>query len=120
SHLAGFRLKRGDLSHEIGMGRVAEAGDLDIDDVALEARLDRIDANDVADDDHVERLVAWLPRDPERNRGVWRTAHLVYGLVEAEPQNVLTIDGDDDVVCLQAGLGGGRVVNGRHHLEQPL
>ena len=36
------------------MRRFAEAGNLDIDDIALKARLDWIDANNVANDRHVE------------------------------------------------------------------
>src|SRR5262245_45810290 len=112
SNLAYLLLERGDFSHEVGMRRFAEAGDLDIDDIPLTAGLDRINTNDVTNDRYVERLVVRLAGDPERNWSVWRTAHLIYRLVKAEPYGVRTVDGNDDVVGLQAGLGRRCVVNG--------
>src|SRR5262249_18143544 len=105
-------LERGDFSRQVGMRRLTEAGDLDIDDIALTACLDRIDTNNVTNDRYIEWLVVRFAGDPERNWSVWRTAHLVYGLVKDEPHGVRTIDGDNDVVGLQAGLSCRRVVNG--------
>ena len=82
--------------------------------------LDRVDADDVAHHLHVEGLVDALAHDRERDRRVDRAAHLLDRLLQREPDDLLVVEVGDEVVGQQAGLGGGRVVDGRHHLDDAV
>ena len=56
----------------------------------------------------------------ELDLGVDRAAHLLDRLVEGQALHRLAVEMGDDVVGHDAGLGGGRVVDRRHHLDQPV
>ncbi len=73
----------------------------------------------VAGDRDDDRLVLALAHDRELDRGVHRAAHLLDRLVEGQPLDRLAVELGDDVVRQDAGLGGRRVVDRRHHLDQP-
>ena len=101
-------------------GLLVELGDADIADVVLDLRAHRAHADDVARDRHLDRLVLALAHDGELDLGVHRAAHLLDGLVQGEPLHLLLVELGDDVVGHDAGLGGGRLVDRRHHLDQAV
>ena len=102
------------------MRLLVEGGDLDVDQVAFGAGLDGVDADHVAHDLDVEWLVLALAHDGERDRRVDRPAHLLHRLLERQAHDLLVVEVGDEVVGLQAGLGGRRVVDGRDHLDHAV
>ena len=56
----------------------------------------------------------------ELDLGVDRAAHLLDRLVEGEALHRLAVEMGDDVVRHDAGLGGGRLVDRRDHLDQAV
>src|SRR5262249_51190084 len=118
--LRGRSLEVLDLPYEVAVGLLVEGRDLDVDDVALEAGFDRVDADDVAHNSHIERIVPPFARNGERDRRVDGAAHFVDGLLERLSGNRRAIEMGDDVVGLQAGARRGRIVDGRHHPQNPL
>ena len=90
------------------------------DVVAFESRAHRAHLDDVAGDRDLDRLVLALAHDRELDLGVHRAAHLVDRLVEGEALHRLVVEMGDDVVGQDAGLGGRRLVDRRHHLDQAV
>ena len=70
--------------------------------------------------DTVDRLVLALAHDGELDLGVHRAAHFLDRLVQGETLHLLAVELGDDVVGHDAGLGGGRLVDRRHHLDQAV
>ena len=99
------------------MRLLVEGGDLDVDHVAFRPRLDGVDADDVAHDLDVEGIILAFAHDGERDRRVDRPAHLVDRLLEREADDLLAVQMRDEVVGLQACLGGRRVVDGGDDLH---
>ena len=83
-------------------------------------RAHRAHADDVAHDRHFDRLVLALAHDGELDLGVHRSAHLLDRLVQGQALHLLVVELGDDVVGQDAGLGGGRLVDRRHHLDQAV
>ena len=102
------------------MRLLVEGRDLDVDDVAFEPRLDRVDADHVAHDLDVERLVLAPAHDRQGDRRVDGPAHLLDRLLERQPDDLLAVEMRDQVVGLQAGLGRRRVVDRRNHLDDAV
>ena len=103
------------------MRLLVEGRDLDVGDVvALVVGLDGVDADDVAHDLHVEGLVVALAHDRQRDRRVDGAAHLLDRLLERQADDLLVVEVGDEVVGLQAGLGGGRVVDGGDDLDDAV
>ena len=92
----------------------------DADVVGLEPRADRAHADDVARDRDLDRLVLALAHDLELDLGIDRAAHLLDRLVEGQALHRLVVEMGDDVVRHDAGLGGGRLVDRRHDLDQAV
>ena len=102
-------------------GLLVELGEPDIADVvAFHLRAHRAHADDVARDRHLDRLVLALAHDGELDLGIHRAAHLLDRLVQGEALHLLAVELRDDVVGHDAGLGGGRLVDRRHHLDQAV
>jgi hypothetical protein len=117
--VAGLRLDLGDGLFEAGRGLLAEAGDPDVADVAVQARAHRLDLDDRPGQGDVERLgVGAL--DGELDVGVDRPAHALHRLGQSETEHCLAVQVGDVVAGLDAGGGGRGVVEGRHHLDQPV
>ena len=81
---------------------------------------DRPHADDFARDGDVDRLVRALALDLEPGLGIDRTLHLVDGLLERQPLNLVVVDLGDQVAGQDAGLGRRRVVHRRHDLDQAV
>ncbi len=114
-----FLVDVGDAGLELVEGALAlEAGDADVADVAaFDARACVADRDHLADDAKLDGLIGALARDAQANGRVDRSAHLVDGLLEGEPLDLLVVEMGDEVAGLDAGLGRGRAVHGRHHLD---
>ena len=83
-------------------------------------RLDGVDADHVAHDFDVERLILALAHDRQRDRRIDRTAHLLDRLLERQADDLLAVEMGDQIVGLQASLGGRRVVDGRNDLDDAV
>ena len=83
-------------------------------------RAHRAHADDVAGDRHLDRLVLALAHDGELDLGVHRAAHLLDGLIEGQALHLLAVELGDDVVRHDAGLGGGRLVDRGHDLDEAV
>ncbi len=90
--------ERVDLLYQIGVRLLVEGRDLDVNDIALEPRPDRIDADHVAHDAHVERIILAPAHDGEHDRGVDRPTHLLDRLLEREADDLLAVQMRDQVV----------------------
>ena len=102
-------------------GLLVEGGDADVADiVAFGARTDRADADVVADQRDVDRIVLALANDLEPDLGIDRAAHLFDGLIEGEALHGFVVEIGDDVVGHDTGLRRRRIVDRRHHLDQPV
>ena len=99
------------------MRLLVEGRHLDIADVVFAARLDRVDADDVADDLDLERVLDALAHDRQRDRGVDGTAHLLDRLLQCQAVDRLVIQMRDEVVGLDAGAGRRGVVDRRDDLD---
>ncbi len=111
----------GDLALQAFGGLLVEGGDADIGDVVLlDARAHRADADVVAHQGDVDRIVLTLADDLELDLGVDRAAHLLDGLVESQALHRLVVEIGDDVIGHDAGAGGRRVVDRRDHLDQTV
>ena len=86
----------------------------------LVVRLDGVDADDVAHDLDVERIVDALAHDRQRDRRVDGAAHLLDRLLERQADDLLAVEMRDEVVGQQPGLGGGRVVDRRDDLDDAV
>ena len=118
--LAGLRLEVGDLLVQARVGLLAKGRDLDVDDIVLEPRLDRIDDDAIARDLHVEGIVLAFAHDGDGDRRADGTAHLVDGLLEGEPRDLLVVDVGDEVARHNARFRGRRIVDRRHDLDDVL
>ena len=102
-------------------GLLVEGGDADVADVVLfDARAHRADADIVAHQRDVDRIVLALADDLEPDLGVDRPAHLLDRLVQGQALHGFVVEIGDDVVGHDAGLGGGRIVDRRDHLDQAV
>src|SRR4029078_1436084 len=102
-------------------GLLVESSDADVTDViSLYARPYRAHADIVAHQRDLERIVLPLADDLEANLGVDRPAHFLHRLAEREALNGFVVQRGDDVVGENAGLGSWRIVDRRHHLDQPI
>ena len=97
-----------------------EGGEPDIADVALAMPFDAVDMNDGAHQRHVEGLFLAVAQDRERDLGADGTTHLVDGVVERHALDGIAVDGGNVIAGLEAGLGGGRIVDGRDHLDESV
>jgi len=68
----------------------------------------------------LERLVEALAHDLEADLGVDLPAHLFDGLIEGEALDGLVVEMGDDVAGADARLGGRRLVDRRHDLDQAV
>ena len=111
----------GDFPLQAFGGLLVEGGDADIGDVvAFDARAHRADADVVAHQRDVDRIVLALADDLQLDLGVDRPAHLLDGLVEGEALHGFVVEIGDDVVGHDAGLRRRRVVDRRDHLDQAV
>ncbi|MGY4448808.1 hypothetical protein ACVWZR_003468 [Bradyrhizobium sp. i1.3.1] len=111
----------GDLALQAFGGLLVEGGDADIGDVVgLDARAHRADANVVAHQGDVDRIVLALADDLELDLGVDRTAHLLDRLVQGQALHGFVVEIGDDVVGHDAGARSGGVVDRRDHLDQAV
>ena len=118
--LPSLLLDFGDRRIETILRLLGEGADADIADILVfGVRLDRAHADDVADDLDVERFLAFA-QDGQRDRRIDLAAHLVDGLVEGETLDLLAIKLGDEIVGHDAGPGGGRFVDRRHHLDDAV
>ena len=102
-------------------GLLIELREPDIADVvAFHLRAHRAHADDVARDGDLQRLVIALAHDGKLDLGVHRSAHFLDCLIQGEALHLLAVELGDDVVGHDAGLGGGRLVDRRHHLDQAV
>ena len=114
-------LQIGDLLLQALRGLLVERGDADIADVvALDAGAHRADANVVAHQRDLDRIVLALADDLQLDLGIDRAAHLLDRLVEGETLHRLVVEIGDDVIGHDAGLGRRRVVDRRDHLDQAV
>ncbi|MGY4570613.1 hypothetical protein ACVWY5_003683 [Bradyrhizobium sp. USDA 3256] len=102
-------------------GLLVERADPDIADVAaLDVILHRTDADDLARNRDLDRLVGVLADDLQPDRAVGRALHLVDGLVERHALDLVIVDRGDHVARHDAGARGRRVVDRRHHLDEAV
>ena len=102
-------------------GLLVELRQLDVGDVvALHVRAHRAHADDVAGDRDFDRLVRALAHHAQLDLGVDRSTHLFDGLVQGQALHRFVVEMGDDVVGQDAGLGGGRLVDRRHHLHEAV
>ena len=102
-------------------GLLVELRQLDIADVvALLIGAHRAHADDVAGDRDFDRLVLTLAHHAQLDLGVDRSTHLFDRLVQGQALHRFVVEMGDDVVGLDAGLGGGRLVDRRNHLHQAV
>src|SRR6202022_2417882 len=102
----------GDFPLQAFGGLFVEGGDADIADiVALDAGAHRADADVVAHQRDVDRVVLALADDLQLDLGVDRATHLFDGLVEGKTLHGFVVQIGDDVVGHDAGLRGGRIVD---------
>ena len=110
-----------DLALQAFGGLLVEGGDADIGDVVLlDARAHRTDADVVAHQRDVDRIVLALADDLQPDLGVDRAAHLLDGLVEGQTLHRFVVELGDDVVGHDAGLRRRRVVDRRDDLDQAV
>ena len=102
------------------MRLLVEGRDLHITDVTFGMRFDGVDADHVADDFDVERIVPALAHDGKRDRRIDRSAHFLDRLLERQTRDRLVVEMRDQVIRHQASLGGGRVVDGRDNLDDAV
>src|SRR5262249_34472899 len=102
-------------------GLLVELGDADVPDVlALDARAHRADADDVAYDRDIDRLVDTLAHDLQVDLGVDQAAHLLDGLIERKALHRLVVEMRDDVASADAGTRRRRVVDRRNDLHEAV
>ena len=101
------------------LGLLVEGGDADIADIAFERVLHRADAHDVALHRHIEGLRV-LAQDGDGDRRVDRAAHQIDGLIERHALDRLAIDLADEIVGLDAGALGRRIVDRRDDLDEAV
>jgi len=102
-------------------GLLVEGGDADVADViGLDMGPYRADANVVAHQRDVDRIVLALADDLESDLGVDRPAHLLDRLVQREALHGFVVEIGDDIVGHDAGLRCRRVIDRRDHLDQPI
>ena len=87
---------------------------------ALRAGAHRADADGLAGQLDLKRLLLLLALDGELHRRVDRAAHLVHGLMEGQALHGLAVDLGDDVVGQNASPGGRRIVDRGDDLDEPL
>ena len=86
----------------------------------FDARAHRADADVVAHQRDVDRIVLALADDLEADLGVDRSAHLLDRLIEGETLHGFVVEIGDDVVGHDAGLRRRGVVDRRDHLDQAV
>src|ERR1700751_2376600 len=119
--VAGLGGKVGDRLLQAFGGLLVELGDADeADVVAFESRTHRADLDARTGNGNLERLLLALAHDLELDLGVLRPAHLLDRLVEREPLHRLVVEGRDDVVGHDAGLGSRRLVDRGDALDQAV
>ncbi len=102
-------------------GLLVELSELDIGDVvALLIGAHRPHADDVAGDRNLDRLVLTLAHHAQLDLGVDRPAHLFDRLIQGQALHRFVVEMGDDVVGLDAGLGGRRLVDRRDHLHEAV
>src|SRR5690606_27622073 len=108
--------------HEVLMALLVDGGDLHVANliVRLEPRLHGVDADDIARDRYVERLVATFAHYGELYRRVDRAAHLFDSLLERQPDDLLIVEMRDQVVGLDACPLSRRAVDGCDHLDHAV
>jgi hypothetical protein len=74
----------------------------------------------LAHDRDIDRRVRTLAHDLQTDPGVGRALHLDHGLIEGQPGNGVVVDLGDHVAGHDAGFGGGRIVDRRHHLDEAV
>ena len=79
-----------------------------------------LDVNEIADDGEILDLLLRAAEDFELHRRVDRAAHLVDRLIERQALRRLVVDRGDDVAGQHARLGGRRIVDRRHHLDEAV
>ena len=100
---------------------LGELGDADIADVAvLDMRAHRLNPDQVADDGKLLDVLLGAASDLELNGRIDGAAHLLDRLIERQPLGRLIVDRGDDVAGHDPGLGGRRVVDRRHDLDEPI
>jgi hypothetical protein len=102
------------------MRLLVEGRDLDVDDVAFEPRLDRVDADHVANDLDVEGILSPLTHDGQRDGRIDGPAHLLNRLLQRQADNLLAVQVRDQVIGLQAGFGCRGVVDRRNDFDDPV
>ena len=80
----------------------------------------RAHADDVAGDRDFDRLFGALAHDLQSDLGVDRAAHLFDRLVEGHALHGFVVEMRDHVIGADAGLGGGRIVDRHHDLDEPI
>ena len=109
------------IAFAVVRGLLVELGDADIADVvAFDTHADRADADHVARDRDLDRLVLTLAHDGQLDLGVHRPAHLLDRLVQGEALHLLAVELRDHVVRHHAGLRGGRLVDRRDDLDEAV
>src|SRR6185312_16180070 len=112
-----------DLLDRVGHARgrlLGERGDADVADVALEAEAGRLHLDGLAGQGDVERILHVGAAQRDLDRGADLAAHLVDGLLQGHSLHRLAVQREDQVARLDAGLGGGRIVDRRHHLDDAV
>ena len=109
-----------DAAAQALVGLLVELRDAQNADVAFDPGAHRTDLDHLAGELDLERLLGLLALDLERHRRIDRAAHLVDGLVEVEPLNLLAVDLGDDVVGEDARPRGRRIVDRRDDLDEAV
>ena len=99
---------------------VVEGGHAQHNRVAFGAGLDRLQLDRVADDLDVERLGLAFAQQGDRDLGPDRAAHLVHRVVQRQAHQGFAVHMGDEVARLDARLRGGRVVDRRDDLDEPV
>ena len=86
----------------------------------FDVRAHRAHADDVARDADLDRLLRALAHHAKLDLGVDRPTHLFDGLVQGQTLHRFLVEMGDDVVRHDAGLGGRRLVDRRHHLHEAV
>ena len=102
-------------------GLLVEAGDPDVADIAAVGLVaDRPHPDDLAHDGNIDRRGGTLARDLQPDLAVGGALHPAHRLLERHALNLLVVDLGDHVARQHAGLGRGRIVDRRHHLDEAV
>ena len=83
-------------------------------------RAHRLDVDEVANDGEILDVLLGAADDLELHRRIDRAAHLLDRLIERQPLRGRIVDRRDDVAREHARLGGRRIVDRRHDLEEAV